>query len=69
MSAAKPIPLHAPQVEYKGHKITLTHRPKTNDWTYTITHTRTITLKHHAPRYEAALKMAKDEIDILLGAK
>lgn len=69
MSTNKPIPLHAPQVEYKGHKIILTHRPRTNDWTYSFTHTRTITLKNRAPRYETALKMAKHEIDILLGAK
>lgn len=56
-------------VHYKNHTITLTHRTKTNDWVYTITHTRTITLKHHAPRYATALKMAQDEIDILVGDK
>lgn len=69
MSARSPIPLHAPEVIYKGHKIVLTHRTKTNDWTATVSHTRTITLKHRAPRYEAALTQAKKELDVLLGGK
>jgi hypothetical protein len=63
------VSLQPAQVMYRDHVITLTHRTKTNDWTYTITHTRTITLKNKAPRYEAALKLAKQEIDILTGAK
>lgn len=56
-------------VHYKGHKIVLTHRTKTNDWIATVSHTRTITLTHRAPRYEAALKQAKQELDVLLGDK
>lgn len=67
MSASKAVPLHPTSVEYKGHTIKLTHRIKTNDWTYEVRHTRTITLKNNAPRYETALKQAKRDIDILVG--
>ena len=67
--SSKPIPLHPEKVKYRDHVITLTHRTKTNDWTYSITHTRTITLKNKAPRYDAALALAKQEIDILTGGK
>jgi ribosomal protein S10 len=69
MSARDPIPLHPTEVIYKGHKIVLTHRTKTNDWQYSFTHTRTITLSDKAPRYEAALTQAKKDIDVLLGDK
>ena len=60
-------PLHAPKVQYRAHTIKLTHRPKTNDWKYSVSHTRTITLTNHAPRYESALKQAMKDIDNLLG--
>lgn len=56
-------------VTYKDHTIKLTHRPRINDWTYTVSHTRTITLSDHAPLYSAALRAAKRDIDVLLGDK
>lgn len=52
-------------VEYKGHKIKLTHRPALNDWTYTFTHTHTMTISDHYPRYDTALKHAQQSIDAL----
>ena len=55
--------LHPTNVTYKGYHIKLTHRPKTNDWTYSIIHNIPLTLSHHAPRYSTALKQARDEID------
>ena len=61
--------LQPTEVQYKDHSITLTHRPSVNDWTYTVSHTRTITLSQHAPRYDSALRLAKRDIDILLGDK
>ena len=60
-------PLHPTEVHYRDHVITLTHRPKVNDWQYSVEHTRTIVLRNVAPRYETALKAAKLDIDILLG--
>lgn len=65
MSAEKATPLHPTEVQYKGHTIKMTHRPGTNDWVYEVTHTRTLKLSQHAPRYETALRMAKRDIDIL----
>jgi hypothetical protein len=67
MSALKATPLHPTTVMYRGHKITLTHRPQVNDWQYTVEHTRTIRLSQSKPRYDAALSAAKKDIDILLG--
>lgn len=57
--------LQPEQVQYKGYTITLTHRPKINDWTYSFTHTHTMTISNTYPRYETALKHAKKSIDIL----
>lgn len=67
MSAQKAIPLHPTEVNYRDHKIKLTHRPGTNDWTYEVKHTRTITLSDKAPRYDTAVKNAKRDVDCLLG--
>lgn len=69
MSVQKVVPMHPTTVDYKGHTIKLTHRPRTNDWQYEVKHHRTITLKNQAPRYEAALKQAQTDIDILMGDK
>lgn len=63
--SARPVPLHPTEVEYHGHTITLTHRPKYNDWQYTFTYTHTITIKNSAPRYDTALREAKKSIDKL----
>lgn len=57
--------LHPNEVTYKGYHIKLTHRPKTNDWTYTIVHHIPLKLSYHAPRYDTALTQAKAEIDRL----
>jgi len=54
-------------ISYRGAVITLTHRPKINDWVYTIEYTRTITLSSFAPRYETALAQAKAELDAYMG--
>jgi len=70
MSSARNVQrLHPTTVTYKDHTIKLTHRPKTNDWTYTVSHTRTITLTNHAPRYDTALRHAQHDIDLMLGNK
>jgi len=62
-------PIHPTEVKYRDHNIILTHRPRINDWHYTITHTQVLTLNNHAPRYDVALKQAQHDIDILLGGK
>ena len=62
----KVVNLQPREVEYKGHTIRLTHRPKINDWTYEVIHTRTVRLSNHAPRYGAALDHAKAMIDNLV---
>lgn len=67
MSAMKATPLRPTEVMYKDHKITLTLRPRTNDWHYSFTHTRTITVSNQAPRYDTALRQAKNDIDTLTG--
>lgn len=59
--------LQPTEVTYKNHTIRLTHRPRTNDWQYSFTRTRTITIRNAHPRYDTALKHAQQEIDILLG--
>lgn len=69
MQTQKVTKLHPNEVTYRDHVITLTHRPRVNDWQYSITHTRTIVLSNFAPRYETALKAAQLDIDILLGQK
>lgn len=65
-SGRKVAQLHPTTVTYRNHIITLKHRPKTNDWTYTVTHNIPLTLSNHAPRYETALNAAKAEIDQVL---
>lgn len=67
MTTGAPTPIRPTTVQYRDHTIVLTHRPKTNDWEYTVKHTRTILLRNHAPRYETALKQAKRDLDIVLG--
>jgi hypothetical protein len=67
MPTAPITPLHPKRVTYRDHVITLTHRPRVNDWQYHIEHTRTIVLSNIAPRYDAALKAAKQDIDIIMG--
>lgn len=70
MSSARNVEqLHPATVTYKDHTIKLTHRPRINDWTYTVSHTRTITLTNHAPRYDSAVRAAQHDIDVLLGDK
>lgn len=69
MSARNVAKLHPNTVNYRDHTIKLTHRPKINDWSYTVTHTRTLNLTNHAPRYDTALAAAKHDIDILLDGK
>lgn len=53
-------------VTYKGYTITLKHRPKINDWTYTVTYNIPLRLSDHSPRYDTALNQAKAEIDALV---
>lgn len=65
MSQSTVKPLYPSKVEYKGYTITLRLRPKTNDWEYSFTHTTTLTIRMHAPRYETAVKAAKYDIDAL----
>ena len=67
MSAIKQ--LHPTTIPSRDHTIKLTHRPRINDWSYSIIHTRTIELTSHAPRYDRALEAAKRDIDILLDGK
>jgi hypothetical protein len=61
--------IHPTEVTYRNHNITLTHRPKINDWHYSFQHIQTLTIKSFAPRYDTALKQAKRDIDIMLGDK
>lgn len=63
---AEPTPMSPREVQYRGYTITLTHRVKTNDWTYTINHVVHMTLSQAAPRYESALRLAKHDVDVLL---
>lgn len=64
--SAKVTQLQPNTVKYKGYIIKLTHRPKTNDWTYSINVDLPLTLSNKAPRYQTALSQAKAEIDKII---
>lgn len=57
--------LNPKEVRYKGYLIKLTHRPKTNDWSYSITAQLQMKLSDKSPRYATALAQAKSDIDAL----
>lgn len=69
MTASSTTPLHPTEIAYRGHTITLTHRQPTNDWLYRVEATITTTLSGALPRYEAALRRAKKDIDLLTGGR
>lgn len=67
MSGSNVKKLHQTNVTYRGHAIKLTHRPDTNDWKYSITYHLPMILSNYEPRYDTALRKAKQEIDAIEG--
>lgn len=59
--------LHPEEVTYRDHTITLTLRPRLNDWQYTFEHTNTITISSVTPTYNGAITEAQRQIDLLIG--
>ncbi len=59
--------LEPAKVQYRDHTITMVHRPLVNDWSYEVQHTRTLTMTGTCPRYQAALALAKGDVDALVG--
>lgn len=53
------------QVQYKGHTIRMTYRPRTNDWEYIVRVQRTVTLRNRSANYNTALAHAKKDIDAI----
>ena len=54
------------EVVYRDHTIRLIYRPPTNDWQYVVEHTVTLTLTGVAPRYDSALRRAKQDVNIVV---
>lgn len=53
-------------IEYKGLSITVRHNPELNDFRYEFK--ISTTMRGKAPRRDAAIKRAKKDIDVLIGA-
>ena len=54
-------------VDYKGHMIHIAYRKETNDFTYSFTHTKTLTFDGHASNFDNCVSKAKRYVDVVTG--